>query len=69
MPTSKKKLKSNVEYDKRMQVIFSVKMPKLKHADLQKHIESTGETRVSFVKRAIAETIERDNERTATHEE
>ena len=61
MPVSEKKRASNAKWDSVNLKRISVAMPVDLHVRMVKHIKDTGETTNGFVKRAIDETITREN--------
>ena len=63
MPITEKKKASNTKWDSANLKRISVAMPVELHKRMARHIERTGETTNGFVKRAIDETIIRDDER------
>ena len=68
MVLSEKKKASNAAWDsknlKRMSLAVSIEQ----HERMQAHIEQTGETMNGFIKRAITETINRDEEQATSRE-
>lgn len=62
MPLTEKKKASNAKWDSKNLKRISVAMPVELRNRMEKHIEKTGETTNGFVKRAIDETIIRDDE-------
>ncbi len=64
MPASEAKIKANAKYNKKAyeRVAFDVRRDAKINADyIRTHAASKGESVNSFLKRAVTETIERDN--------
>lgn len=61
MPLSEKKKASNAKWDKKNLLRMSLAVPVDLHLSMKEHTQKTGETMNGFIKRAIAETIEKDN--------
>ena len=67
MPVSEAKKRANTRYHKKTyeQIAFMVRRDAEINGDvIRSHAESMGESMNGFIKRAVTETIERDNERT-----
>lgn len=55
--------KATQKYQKEHLEQMNLRFPKGYRAKLQEHLDMTGECTIEFVRRAIAETIERDREK------
>lgn len=63
MSVSKSQQKAVNKYIKKNYDLFQVRMSKGQKAEIKAHAEKNGESLNAFVKRAISETVERDNEK------
>ena len=61
MATTKAQQKAVSKYMKENYDVFQIRIPKGQRDKLKEHAEIMGESLNAFIKRAIAETIERDN--------
>lgn len=65
MPASEAKVKANTRYDAKAydKILLRIRRDaELNGAVIRTHVEARGESLNSFLLRAVAETIERDNE-------
>lgn len=62
MATSEAQLKANKKYQHKFDKV-QIRVSHEEKAAIDKHAEATGESTNAFVRRAIAETIARDNSR------
>ena len=58
--TSEARLKANKKYLSQFKDV-KIRLKPNEHEELQEHAKNTGESVAAFIKRAIAETIKRDN--------
>lgn len=58
--TSEARLKANKKYLSQFKDV-KIRLKPNEHEELQEHAKNTGESVAAFVKRAIAETIKKDN--------
>lgn len=60
--TPESKLRANKRYHEKFEAL-SIRIPPEEKAALSEHAAAIGESTVHFVRRAIKETIERDNQK------
>lgn len=58
--TSEARLKANKKYLSQFKDV-KIRLKPNEHEELQEHAKNTGESVAAFIKRAIAETIKKDN--------
>lgn len=58
--TSEARLKANKKYLSQFKDV-KIRLKPNEHEELQEHAKKTGESVAAFIKRAIAETIKKDN--------
>ena len=58
--TSEARLKANKKYLSQFKDV-KIRLKPNEHEELQEHAKNTGESVAAFIKRAIVETIKRDN--------
>ena len=61
MPYTKAQGRANAKWQKKALDVFNVKVPKGDLAVIDSHAAARSETRNGFIKRAIKETMARDN--------
>lgn len=61
MPTTKAQQRAVNKYRKNNYDLFQIRMPKGKKEIIKAHADGRGESVNGFIKRAIDETMERDN--------
>lgn len=61
MPTSKAQQRASIKYAKEKLKRIPLDVQKSRYEEIKAHSESRGESVNGFIKRAIAETMERDN--------
>lgn len=68
MPLSEKKKASNARWDAENLKRMSLAVPCQLYDRMKEHVEKTVETTNGFIKRAISETIDNDNQRVTNTE-
>lgn len=63
MPLSEARKRGNQKWDAKNLRRLSLALPVELHQKMKHHVEQTHETTNGFIKRAIAETIQRDEEK------
>lgn len=66
MALSERKKASNAKWDSENLKRMSLAVPVAMHEKMQAHIAQTGETMNGFIKRSIAETLDRENHPSTT---
>ncbi|MCD7777613.1 MAG: hypothetical protein LUH47_03825 [Clostridiales bacterium] len=61
MANSEKKVQYNLNYAKEKLKRIPLDVPKTRYEEIKSYADSKGETVNGFIKRAISETMERDN--------